>query len=115
MTTSSLIRRGFLIVSVAGLLAGCAAIDPFERDGVWNPTGAERENIAVQAANPSDLLIGHGDATSPGPVASGAIGRIYSTDKGQEQSASSGGSSSGGGASGGGGAGGGGSSGGSGY
>jgi hypothetical protein len=58
----------------AGLLSGCAgAFDPYQRPGNWAMTGASRENIAQQAAYPSDLLSGRSSPTSSGVAASAGI------------------------------------------
>jgi hypothetical protein len=47
--------------------------DPFENPGDWSMTGASRQNIAAQAANPVDLLNGRSDLNSNGVAASAAI------------------------------------------
>ncbi len=59
---------------VALLLAGCTgALEPFQRPGNWSMTGAARENIAQQVANPSDLYSGESSTTTNGVAASAAI------------------------------------------
>ena len=56
------------IASALGLLvlAGCAAIDPYRRPGMWQPSGAPTGNLAVMLENPYDLVRGRGQrAPSP--------------------------------------------------
>ncbi len=59
-------------------VAGCSQIDPYTRDGMWQPNGANSLNLAAMTANPLDLVRGHGDA-GPQPVeATGAVDRLLS-------------------------------------
>ncbi|OYV26280.1 MAG: hypothetical protein B7X08_02525 [Acidocella sp. 20-63-7] len=51
-------------------LTGCA---PFARPGTWRITGASREDLAQQVANPSDLIAGHGNSLSSGVAATAGI------------------------------------------
>jgi hypothetical protein len=53
-------------------LAGCYP-DPFSNPGDWSMTGASHKNIAIQAADPSDLIAGRSDGSSNGVAASAAI------------------------------------------
>jgi hypothetical protein len=65
-------------------LSGCTgAFDPYQRPGNWAETGAANEDIAQQAANPSDLINGQSDPYSKGAIASYAIDKvtIMTTDK----------------------------------
>jgi hypothetical protein len=58
------------------LLGGCAQIDPYTREDMWQPNGANSLNLAAMVVQPSDLIRGHGD---PGPqpvLASIAVGRL---------------------------------------
>ena len=50
--------------------AGCNAIDPLYRDGLWHPTGANAANLAAMVDVPSDLVRGGGrrDAGADLPV-----------------------------------------------
>lgn len=41
-------------------LAGCTSLDPYYRQDVWQPSGANAANIAAMVANPYDLIRGHG-------------------------------------------------------
>lgn len=50
----------FLVFGLA--LSGCAKNDPFERVGIWKPSGVNEANIAAMVANPADLARGRGNA-----------------------------------------------------
>jgi len=41
-------------------LGGCMDRDPYRRTDVWRPTGANAANIAAMAADPKDMIRGHG-------------------------------------------------------
>ncbi len=56
-------------------LSGCAAIDPLTRDGVWQPTGANDENLKVMLANPADYVSGASDPVADGAVVAAAVSR----------------------------------------
>jgi len=58
-------------------LAGCAQTDPFNRAGIWQPSGANAANIASMAANPADLTRGRGDPPSNLRTATGAVERLW--------------------------------------
>ena len=47
-------------IAIVGMLAGCGR-DPYERDDVWYPTGANNANLAAQIVNPRDLQVGRSD------------------------------------------------------
>ena len=67
-------RSMICLFSAAVLLSGCASpFDPMQRPGNWSETNAANETIAQQAANPADLIAGHGTGTSNGIAASAAI------------------------------------------
>jgi hypothetical protein len=59
------------------LLAGCNEFDPYNRAGMWQPSGANAINVAVMVQNPSDLLRGRGTAGSPGIQAGPAVARLW--------------------------------------
>ena len=61
-----------------GLLAGCASRDPYKRDDVWYPTGANAANLAAQVADPNDLIRGRGDSKQLVDASARAIGRVRS-------------------------------------
>jgi uncharacterized membrane protein YgcG len=100
-------RRMAALAASAGLLltlAGCEWFDPYQREGIWRPTGANQANIAAMVGNPNDLIAGHGDGRTDANPQLIAIGRV-STDVPKSLPSASGGSggsssSGGGGASG---------------
>lgn len=54
-------RPGLAIVGCLAVLAGCSSRDPYKRDDVWYPTGANAANLAAQVADPADLAGGRSD------------------------------------------------------
>jgi type IV pilus biogenesis protein CpaD/CtpE len=67
--------NGVLLAGFILTLAGCEDLDPYHRQHVWYPTGASEANIAAMAANPRDMIRGHGGARADGAVAEGAVTR----------------------------------------
>ncbi len=68
-------RISILILTL--LVAGCADRDPYRRQDVWYPTGANAANIAAMAARPSDLIYGRSGNEGDATEAAGAIDRIW--------------------------------------
>jgi type IV pilus biogenesis protein CpaD/CtpE len=65
--------RNLLLLMV---LAGCSQVDPYTRDGMWQPNGANSLNLAAMVSDPRDLLRGHGE-TGAQPVQSAmAVDRL---------------------------------------
>ena len=62
----------------AGAVAGCNTYDPQLRAGVWHPIRPNRANLTMMAANPADLVRGHGSSTTDGILAAAAIDRLES-------------------------------------
>lgn len=46
-------------------LAACQNLDPYTREGTWQPTGANQGNLAAMVANPYDLIHGRGGQSAP--------------------------------------------------
>ncbi len=67
------------IVSLAlGLgCAGCAATDPYQRAGMWQPMGAVQANLAVMVADPADLVAGHDDGQAGHYQTTTAVNRLW--------------------------------------
>jgi len=64
---------GFAAAAVICLgLTGCYA-EPFQNPGDWAPTGAAREDLAMQAANKDDLLAGRSEPGSQGVAAAAGV------------------------------------------
>ena len=79
------------------LLAGCGSRDPYRRDDVWYPTGANAANLAAMVAKPNDLAAGHGDQRQPASTHVMAAERIQ-LDQPKKLLSSGGGGGSGSGA-----------------
>ena len=73
--------RAILLLAGAGALcaplAGCYEFDPLYRDGMWHPVHANRPNTTLMAANPADLVRGHGVTGSDAKLDVAAIDRLY--------------------------------------
>jgi hypothetical protein len=65
-----------LAAGTAMTLGGCAAMDPFERPGVWRPIGANALNRELQVARPTDLVQGRGTNDADGQTAAAAVDRL---------------------------------------
>lgn len=66
-----------LVAALAAPVAGCAGTDPYERAGIWKPSGVNDANIAAQVANPADLARGRGDSTGTVRTATRAVDRLW--------------------------------------
>jgi hypothetical protein len=62
------------------VLTGCEQIDPYTRDGVWRPRGANEANLRIHVADPAMLDRGVDDRRADGQVAGAAVAR-YRTDR----------------------------------
>ena len=72
----TLTRTVATAVTLAAPVAGCNTYDPLLRAGVWHPIGVNRTNETLMAANPADLVRGHGVQGSDGVLASAAVDRL---------------------------------------
>jgi hypothetical protein len=72
---------GVLLAILA--LSACTVFDPYQRPGVWNVTGAVNHNVAVQVANPADLISGQADAMSEGAFGQSALDNITKLESNQ--------------------------------
>lgn len=75
ITQRTLFRIGFVAAAILSL-GGCAAMDPFERPGVWQPIGANDLNRELQVARPTDLVLGRGTTDADGITAAAAVDRL---------------------------------------
>ncbi len=57
------------------LLAGCEAIDPTTREGMWHPNGANDTNLRAMVAVPADLVRGRTPEGGDGQQAAAALDR----------------------------------------
>jgi type IV pilus biogenesis protein CpaD/CtpE len=68
---------GPLVLILATSCAGCAMTDPYQRAGMWQPSGAVQANLAAMVANPGDLVTGHGDGQAAHYQSTGAVDRLW--------------------------------------
>jgi type IV pilus biogenesis protein CpaD/CtpE len=68
--------RRLLLIACAAALPGCANIDPYDREGVWRPSGANEANLRASVARPSELVTGTGERGSDGHLATQAVERL---------------------------------------
>jgi type IV pilus biogenesis protein CpaD/CtpE len=74
------VLRRHLLGIAALALAGCDAIDPYHRQGVWRPDDANDANLRAMVVSPSDLVRGVEGAGGDGQQAAAALDR-YRNDK----------------------------------
>lgn len=65
-----------LALAAVMMLAGCSFIDPYRRDGMWSPNGANEANLGAMVATPTDLARGQGESGSNGDLAAAAVKRL---------------------------------------
>ena len=69
--------NAILACAVLASLSGCGPdYDPLTRQGVWYPNHSNHANLALQVANPADLVRGQGTTTSDGQLAAAAVDRL---------------------------------------
>ncbi len=70
------LRAGLGVALLIGL-AGCdPANDPLVREGLWFPGHTNHQNLALQVANPGDLVRGSGTNGADGQLAAAAVDRL---------------------------------------
>jgi len=66
----------FLLLAVLAVGA-CTDTEPYNRPAMWAPAGANARNIAAMAAQPRDLVRGHGDGGGAnGRTSADAVARL---------------------------------------
>lgn len=76
MTERAPLMKSMLCTAAVALtLAGCDATDPYLRDGVWRPNGANEANLRAMVASPSDLVRGVSAGAGNGQQAAAALDR----------------------------------------
>ena len=71
--------KTIILATIASMLvSGCAAQDPYTREGVWRPNGANDRNLRAMIANPDDLTAGAVDTAADGQVMAAAVARYRS-------------------------------------
>lgn len=78
-----LVHRKLAPLPLVLVVAGCAAQDPFARDGVWRPAAANEQNLRAMIAEPQELVRGTASAASDGHAAADAVER-HRTDRVRE-------------------------------
>ncbi len=73
---ANIAKHKALLVGVILLASGCAATDPYKREGVWHPNGSNDSNLRAMVAIPSDLVRGVGDGRGNSQQAEAAIERL---------------------------------------
>ena len=64
-------------LSLMAAIAGCGPeYDPLVREGLWNPSHVNRQNLTLQVANPGDLVRGSGTQGGDGQLAAAAVDRL---------------------------------------
>src|SRR5262249_23137904 len=56
---------------------GCNQIDPYQRDGVWRPNGANEANLRAMVTVPSDLAVATRANPTDGELAAAALSRLH--------------------------------------
>jgi len=62
----------FLLLAVTG----CDQLDPYQREGVWRPNGANADDLRAMVAVPADLVAGRPAAPANGGLAVEALTRL---------------------------------------
>ncbi len=73
----TLLPDRLLLMTGLLLLSACGNRDPYLRDDVWKPTGANAGNLAAMVANPNDLIVGRHSAVSDTHASTIAIQHIW--------------------------------------
>jgi len=65
-----------LLLPLLLVLAGCDRTDPYLREGVWRPNGANEANLHAMVAVPSDLATATPAGPADGGSAAAALDRL---------------------------------------
>jgi type IV pilus biogenesis protein CpaD/CtpE len=58
------------------VFAGCDRLDPYKREGVWRPNGANEANLRAMVAVPADLATATPAGPADGGLAAAALDRL---------------------------------------
>jgi type IV pilus biogenesis protein CpaD/CtpE len=72
----TVLRRGAAICLLLATASCGADYDPLTREGLWEPGHSNHNNLALQAANPGDLVRGSGTTGGDGQLAAAAVDRL---------------------------------------
>jgi type IV pilus biogenesis protein CpaD/CtpE len=70
------LRPVALLLLLLIVLAGCDKIDPYTREGVWRPNGANDTNLRAMVAVPADLAAGEPASPADGTLGAAALNRL---------------------------------------
>jgi type IV pilus biogenesis protein CpaD/CtpE len=76
MMEAPVMLRPQLLCILLLVLAGCDATDPYLRQGVWRPNGANEANLRAMVVSPSDLVRGVDSSAGDGRQAAAALDRL---------------------------------------
>lgn len=71
-----MIRASLLLLPLLLALAGCTQTDPYTREGVWRPNGANDANLRAMVAVPADLATAAPASPADGGLAAAALNRL---------------------------------------
>ena len=71
------IRLAIVVLGLLGTVS-CTWRDPYRRDDVWKPTGANAANLAATIAEPRDLTHGRGSSGADAKVGVLSMERVQS-------------------------------------
>jgi len=74
-------RRSLAALLVAGPLVGACDVDPYARQGTWQPMGSNRANLEAMVAEPAHLRQGAAAAADMALVATPAIQRLQAGER----------------------------------
>jgi hypothetical protein len=74
-----------LMVAGAAALGGCAQIDPYTRQGIWQPSGVNDANLAAMVVDKSDLWYGRGNSSGSVRTATRAVERHWQGPQARSQ------------------------------
>jgi type IV pilus biogenesis protein CpaD/CtpE len=69
-------RPTLVLLPVLLALAGCNKTDPYQREGVWRPNGANAANLRTMVAVPADLVAAMPASPANGGLAAEALSRL---------------------------------------
>jgi len=65
-----------VLLPLALALAACSQTDPYTREGVWHPNGANEANLRAMVAVPADLATATQAGPADGGMAAAALDRL---------------------------------------
>jgi len=72
----TMMRASALLLPLLLALAGCDKTDPYLREGVWRPNGANDANLRAMVAVPADLAAATPASPADGGLAAAALDRL---------------------------------------